>query len=156
MGLFGKGPFAENFPQISAKFLPTCRRISAPFPEATKQGSEIRVPVPGPPENFDGAKISGIKNGVSTSKSRQQTGLKAKNSFPNKRNFLHICAKFPQNFLAKDLRYTTPCQDHGKGGLSLTGVAFMMVLTGLAVLESALPSFCLSYKIQHNEATVAV
>ena len=26
----------------------------------------------------------------------------------------------------------------------------------LAVLESTLPSFCLSYKIQHNEATVAV
>ena len=29
----------------------------------------------------------------------------------------------------------------------------MMVL---AVLESTLPSFCFSYKIQHNEATVAV
>ena len=28
-------------------------------------------------------------------------------------------------------------------------------LTVLAVLESALPSFCLSYKIQHNEATMA-
>ena len=26
----------------------------------------------------------------------------------------------------------------------------------LAVLESMLPSFCLSYKIQHNEAAVAV
>ena len=50
-------------------------------------------------------------------------------------------------------------QDHGKGGLSLRGVAFMTVLAVLtvsAVLESALPSFCLSYKIQHNEATVAV
>ena len=29
-------------------------------------------------------------------------------------------------------------------------------LDGLAVLKSTLPSFCLSYKIQHNEATVAV
>ena len=50
-------------------------------------------------------------------------------------------------------------QDDGKGGLSLRGVAFMMVLavlTVLAVLESTLPSFCLPYKIQHNEATVAV
>ena len=44
-------------------------------------------------------------------------------------------------------------QDHGKGGLSLRGVAFMTVV---AVLENTLPSFCLSYKIQHNEATVAV
>ena len=32
----------------------------------------------------------------------------------------------------------------------------LAVLTVLAVLESTLPSFCLSYKIQHNEATVAV
>ena len=50
-------------------------------------------------------------------------------------------------------------QDDGKGGLSLRGVAFMTVLavlTVLVVLESTLPSFCLSYKIQHNEATVAV
>ena len=47
-------------------------------------------------------------------------------------------------------------QDHGKGGLSLRGVAFMTVLMVLAVLESTLPSFCLSYKIQHNEATVSV
>ena len=50
-------------------------------------------------------------------------------------------------------------QDHGRGGLSLRGVAFMTVLavlTDLAVLESNLSSFCLSYKIQHNEATVAV
>ena len=44
-------------------------------------------------------------------------------------------------------------QDDGKGGLGLRGVAFMTVL---AVLENTLPSFCLSYKIQHNEATVAV
>ena len=29
------------------------------------------------------------------------------------------------------------------------------VLTVLAVLESTLPCFCLSYKIQHHEATVA-
>ena len=29
-------------------------------------------------------------------------------------------------------------------------------MTVLAVLESTLPSFCLSYKMQHNEATVAV
>ena len=32
----------------------------------------------------------------------------------------------------------------------------LSVLTVLAVLESTLPSFCLFYKIQHNEATVAV
>ena len=30
------------------------------------------------------------------------------------------------------------------------------VLTVLAVLESTLPSFCLSYKIQQNEASVAI
>ena len=50
-------------------------------------------------------------------------------------------------------------QDHGKEGLSLREVAFMTflaVLTVLAVLVSTLPSCCLSYKIQHNEATVAV
>ena len=40
-----------------------------------------------------------------------------------------------------------------KGGLSLRGVAFITVLT---VLESTLPSFCLSYNIQqHKEATMA-
>ena len=41
-----------------------------------------------------------------------------------------------------------------RGGLRLRGVAFMTVLailTVLAVLESTLPSFCWSYKIQHNE-----
>ena len=32
----------------------------------------------------------------------------------------------------------------------------MTVLTVLAVLESTLPSFFVSYKIQHNEATMAV
>ena len=32
----------------------------------------------------------------------------------------------------------------------------LAVLRVLAVLESTLPSFCLSYKIQHNEAAVAV
>ena len=32
----------------------------------------------------------------------------------------------------------------------------MTVLAVLAVLESTLPSVCLSYKIQYNEATVAV
>ena len=32
----------------------------------------------------------------------------------------------------------------------------MTVLAVLTVLESTLPSFCLSYKIQHNEAAVAV
>ena len=31
-----------------------------------------------------------------------------------------------------------------------------MVLVVLTVLESTLPSFCLSYNIQHNEATVFV
>ena len=45
---------------------------------------------------------------------------------------------------------------YGKGGLGLRGVAFMTVLTVLAVLESTLPSCSFSYKIQHNEATVAV
>ena len=50
-------------------------------------------------------------------------------------------------------------QDDGKGGLSLRGGASMWVLavlTVLSVLESTLPSFCWSYKVQHNEATVAV
>ena len=47
-------------------------------------------------------------------------------------------------------------QDVGKGGLSLRGVAFMMVLAVLAVLESTLPSFCFSYKIQYREAAVTV
>ena len=50
-------------------------------------------------------------------------------------------------------------QDHGEGGLSLRGVAFMTVLavlTVLAALESTSPCFCLSYKMQHKEATVAV
>ena len=37
-------------------------------------------------------------------------------------------------------------QDDGKGGLSLREVAFMTVLTVLAVLENTLPSFCWSYK----------
>ena len=32
----------------------------------------------------------------------------------------------------------------------------LAVLTVLAVRESTLPSFCLSYQTQHNEATVAV
>ena len=32
----------------------------------------------------------------------------------------------------------------------------LAVLSVLAVLESTLPSVCLPYKIQHNEATVAV
>ena len=32
----------------------------------------------------------------------------------------------------------------------------MAVLPDLAVLESTLPSSCLFYRIQHNEATVAV
>ena len=50
-------------------------------------------------------------------------------------------------------------QDVGKGRLSLRGVAFMtalVVLTVLAVLESTLPSFCLSYKIHHNVAVLTV
>ena len=32
----------------------------------------------------------------------------------------------------------------------------MTVLAVLTVLESTLPSICLSYEIQHNEATMAV
>ena len=47
-------------------------------------------------------------------------------------------------------------QDVGKGGLSLRGVAVVTVLAVLAVLESTLLCFCLSYKTQHNETTVAV
>ena len=47
------------------------------------------------------------------------------------------------------------CQDDGKGGLSLGGGG-LAVLTVLAVLENTLPSFCVSYKMQHDEATVAV
>ena len=65
--------------------------------------------------------------------------------------------KHHRSGLLRALSFTV--QDHGKGGLSLRGVAFMTVLavlTVLGVLENTLPSFCLSYKIQHNEATVAV
>ena len=40
-----------------------------------------------------------------------------------------------------------------KGGLGLRGVAFMPVS---AVVESTLPSFCSSYKIQCQETTVTV
>ena len=50
-------------------------------------------------------------------------------------------------------------QDDGKGGLSLRGGSLHDGFGGfdrLAILESTLPSFHLSYKIQHNEATVAV
>ena len=50
-------------------------------------------------------------------------------------------------------------QDDGKGGLGLRGVAFMTVfavLTVSAVLESTLPSFKMSYKIQCQETTVTV
>ena len=32
----------------------------------------------------------------------------------------------------------------------------MTISVVLAALESTLPSFCLAYKMQHNEATVAV
>ena len=67
---------------------------------------------------------------------------------------------FAINFLAwLPLQSLAVNQDDGKGGLSLRGVAFMTVfggLTVLAVLENTLPSFCLSYKIQHQEATVTV
>ena len=47
-------------------------------------------------------------------------------------------------------------QDDGKGGLGLRRVAFMMVLAVLTVLESTLPSFCLSYVLQFQETTVTV
>ena len=46
-----------------------------------------------------------------------------------------------------------------KRGVEFKGVAFMtvlVVLTGLAVLENTLHSFCWSYKIQDKEATVTV
>ena len=39
-------------------------------------------------------------------------------------------------------------------GVEFKGVAFMTVLAVLTVLESTLPSFCLSYKTQDKEATV--
>ena len=61
--------------------------------------------------------------------------------------------KLAKHFAENSLLF---CQDHGKGGLSLRGVAFMTVLAVLAVLESTLPSLGLSCKIQHNEAAVAV
>ena len=35
-------------------------------------------------------------------------------------------------------------------------MAVLAVWTVLEVLESTLPSFCLSYKMQHHEASVAV
>ena len=41
-------------------------------------------------------------------------------------------------------------------GVEFRGLAFMTELAGLTaltVLESTLPSFCLSYKIEHKEAT---
>ena len=72
---------------------------------------------------------------------------------PGKPNFL---AGYPGQFSHPS--FLCKCQDVGKGGLSLRGVAFMTVLAVLTVfafLESTLPSFCLSYQMQHNEATVA-
>ena len=45
------------------------------------------------------------------------------------------------------------CQDLGKRGVEFKGVALMTVSV---VLESTLPSFRLSYKIQDKEATVTV
>ena len=85
----------------------------------------------------------------------------------------HQCSPWRGAIAATSCRWDRPCTTHcvfqigdqafrdpkpgnpkvritEKGGLSLRGV--------LAVLESTLPSFCLSYKncnkIQHNEATV--
>ena len=43
-----------------------------------------------------------------------------------------------------------------KRGVEFKGMMVSAVLTVLAVLESTLPSFCLSYKLQQNEATAAV
>ena len=57
---------------------------------------------------------------------------------------------------AKTYKTGLSYRDHGKGGLSLRGVAFMTVLAVLTVLESTLPSFCVSYKIQYQEAAVTV
>ena len=60
--------------------------------------------------------------------------------------FLGVLPAFPQLFVVQ-------YQDVGKGGLSLSGVAFMTVLaalTVLAVLASTLPSFCLSTKYSIN------
>ena len=52
--------------------------------------------------------------------------------------------------------FLAPRSGWRKGGLSLRGLAFMAVLTGLAVLESTLPSFCWSYKRLDKKATVTV
>ena len=43
-----------------------------------------------------------------------------------------------------------------KRGVEFKGGSLRDGFDALAVLESTLPSFCLSYKIQHNEATLAV
>ena len=61
--------------------------------------------------------------------------------------------KDPSRFLWNSPWIPQQTQDDGKGGLSLTGVAFMTVL---AVLENTLPSFRWSFKIQDKEATVTV
>ena len=75
--------------------------------------------------------------------------------------FLWHFAKFSS--LSRHFRaaagWSRTIQDDEKGGLGLRGVAFMTVfavLTVLAVLESTLPSFSLSYKIQCQETTVKV
>ena len=71
---------------------------------------------------------------------------------------LPILSKVLGGYKASDAA-TIGFQDDGKRGLGLRGVAFMTVsavLTVLEVLESALPSFCLSYKIHCQEATVTV
>ena len=47
-------------------------------------------------------------------------------------------------------------QDVGKGRVSLRGVAFVALLSVLTVLQSTLPSFCLSCKRQDQEATMMV
>ena len=69
-------------------------------------------------------------------------------------NFLELPRSSPTS--SPELLSLWIVQDHGKGWVSLRGGAFMTVLAVLTVLESTLPSLCLSYKIQHNEATVAV
>ena len=91
--------------------------------------------------------LTRYKKGVPIANRFARIALATKN---NNKNNAHWCA----------LRHSSESlfldQDDGKGGLSLRGVAFMTVLTVLAVLKSTLPSFCLPYKIECQETVLAV
>ena len=79
-------------------------------------------------------------------KTRQKQRIRAE----TRRILTNDLSHKPRDFRQKQARIAMT-QDDGKGGLSLRGLAFKTVL---AVLESTLPSFCLLYKIQYQEATV--